>query len=97
METTHDIKVTGNFKDYYNLLNKGLHYLPNMLQDFKFKRLVMMNKYMSYFIYNSEGLVCIISSLTSQLHIASRHVTIKYVGLVLIYKIISPHNYLLIT
>ena len=35
--------------------------------------------------------------LTSQLHTASRKVTIKYIGLVVMYKIIDPHNYLLIT
>ena len=35
--------------------------------------------------------------LTHQLHTTSRKVTIKYVGLVVIYKIIDPHNYLLMT
>ena len=33
----------------------------------------------------------------SQLHTASRKVIIKYVGPVVIYKIIDPHNYLLMT
>ena len=33
----------------------------------------------------------------SQLHMASREVKIKYVGLVVIYRIIDPHNYLLMT
>ena len=33
----------------------------------------------------------------SQLHTASRKVMIKYVGLVVIYKIIDSHNYLLMT
>ena len=33
----------------------------------------------------------------SQLCTASRKVLIKYVGPVVIYKIINPHNYLLIT
>ena len=36
----------------------------------------------------------IISLLTSQLCTASHKVAIKYVGLVVIYKIIDPHNYL---
>ena len=39
----------------------------------------------------------IISPLTSQLHTASRKVTIKYIGPVVIYKIIDPHNYLMMT
>ena len=38
-----------------------------------------------------------ISLLTSQLHTASRKVPIKYVGPLEIYKIIDPHNYLLMT
>ena len=37
----------------------------------------------------------IISLLTRQLHSMSRIVTIKYVGPVVIYKIIDPQNYLL--
>ena len=37
------------------------------------------------------------SPLTSQLCTASRKVMIKYVGPVVIYKIIDPHNYLLMT
>ena len=50
---------------------------------------------MSFFQYNNGDLVYIILPLTSQLHTTSRKVTIKYVGLVVIYKIIDPHNYLL--
>ena len=36
-----------------------------------------------------------ISPLTSQLHATSRKIMIKYVGPVVVYKIIDPHNYLL--
>ena len=50
---------------------------------------------MAFFQYNSRDLVYIISLLTSQLHTASQKVSIKYVGPVVIYKIIDPHNYLL--
>ena len=39
----------------------------------------------------------IISPLMIQLHTASRKVVIKYVGHVVIYKIIDPHIYLIIT
>ena len=37
----------------------------------------------------------IISALTSQLRTSSRKIAIKYVGLLVIYKIIDPHYYLL--
>ena len=57
----------------------------------------MINKDRAFFQYNSGDLVYIISPLTSQLHAASRKVIIKYVGPIVIYKIIDPHNYLLMT
>ena len=97
MRNKSDIKVAGTFKDYYNLLNKRLEYLHKLLQDFKSKRLAMINKDQAYFQYNSEDLVYIISPLMSQLPSTSRRVMIKYVGPVVIYKIIDPYNYLLMT
>ena len=39
----------------------------------------------------------IISPLTSHLKTASRKVAIKYVGPLVIYKIVDPHNYILMT
>ena len=39
----------------------------------------------------------IISPLTSQLRTNSRKISVKYIGPVVIYKIIHPHNYLLMT
>ena len=56
-----------------------------------------MNKDRDYFQYNSGDLVYIISPLTSQLRTTSRKITIKYVGLLTVYKIVDPHNNLLIT
>ena len=60
-----NIKVSGTLKDYYDLLNERLQYLHKTLQDFKLKRLVMINKDRNFFQYNSEDLVYIISPLTS--------------------------------
>ena len=56
-----------------------------------------MNKDRDYFQYNSGDLVYIILPLTSQLQTTSRKVTIKYIGSLAVYKIVDPHNYLLIT
>ena len=39
----------------------------------------------------------LISPLTSQLRTATRKVAIRYVGPFVIYKIVDPHNYLLMT
>ena len=48
----------------------------------------MINK--DRWIFQNKG-----GDLTSQLHIASCKVAIKYVGSVMIYKIIDSHNYLI--
>ena len=71
--------------------------MHDILLDFKSKRLAMINKDRALFQYISRDLVYIISPLTSQLCTASWKVTIKYVGPVVIYKIIDPNNYLLMT
>ena len=97
LETTPDIKVLGTFKDYCNLLNKKFQYLHKLLQDFKSKRLAMINKNRNFFQYNSGDLAYILSPFTSQLHTTSGKVMIKCVGSVVICKIIDPHNYLLMT
>ena len=57
----------------------------------------MINNNCKDYQYNSGDLVYIISSLTSQLRTNSRKVTIKYVGPLVVYKIMDPHNYLLMT
>ena len=56
-----------------------------------------MNKDRDYLQDNSGDLVYIISLLTSQLRTASTKITIKYIGPLMVYKIVDPHNYLLIT
>ena len=92
-----NIKVSDTFKDYYELLNKRFQYLYKLLQNFRSKRLVMINKDSTFFQYNSGDLVYIISPLTGQLCTALRKVMIQYVGPVFIYKIIDLHNHLLMT
>ena len=97
LEPNPDIRVSGTFKKYYELLNKRIKYLQNLLFNFKSKRLAMNNKDRTFFQYTSGVLVYIISFSTSLLCTASQKVAIKYVGPVVIYKIIDPQNYLLLT
>ena len=97
LETDPDIKVSGTYKDYHTLLTKRLKYLQNMLQNFKMKCVALINKDREYFQYNTRDLVYLISPLTTQLRTSSRKVAIKYVGPLVIYKIVDPHNYLLMT
>ena len=95
LESNPDIKVSRTFREYYELLNKRIKYLQDILFNFKSKRLAMINKDIAFFQYKSGDLIYIISPLMSQLCMASHKVAIKYVGPVVIYKIIDPHNYLL--
>ena len=44
VESNPDIKVCRTFKEYYELLNKRIKYLQNILFNFKSKRLAMINK-----------------------------------------------------
>ena len=57
----------------------------------------MINKDRENFQYRGGDLVCIISPLTNQLRTALWKIVIKYVGPVVVYKIIDPHKYLIMT
>ena len=97
LEYNPDIKVSGTFKECFEFLNKRIKYLQDHHFNFKSKRLAMINKDRAFFQYKSGLLVYIISPLTSQLCMALCQIAIKYVGPVVIYKIIDPHHYLLMT
>ena len=55
----------------------------------------MTNKDRENFQYRGGYLVYIISPLTCQLITTSQKIAIKYVGPIVVYKIIDSHNYLL--
>ena len=95
VESNPNIKVSRNFREYYELLNKRIKYLQDILFNFKSQRLAMINKDRENFQYKGGDLVYIISPLTSQLRTNSWKIAIKYVGPVVVYKIVDPHNYLL--
>ena len=57
----------------------------------------MINKDRENFQYRGGDLVYIISPLTSQLRTNSWKIAVKYVGPVVVYKTVDPHNYLLMT
>ena len=63
-----------------------------MLQNFKMKHVALINKDREYFQYNTGDLVYLISPLTTHIRTSSRKVATKYVGPLVIYKIVDPHN-----
>ena len=97
VETNPDIKVSRNFREYYELLNKRIKYLQDILFNFRSQRLAMINKNREKFQYRGGDLVYMISPITSQLRTNSQKIAVKYVGPAVVYKIKDPHNYLLMT
>ena len=95
VDSNPDIKVSRNFKEYYELLNKRIKYLQDIIIQFKSWRLAMINKDRENFQYKGGDLVYTISPLTSQLRTNSQKIAGKICSPVVIYKIIDPHNYLL--
>ena len=57
----------------------------------------MINKDRENFQYKGGDLVYIISLLTRQLRTNPLKIAVKYIGPVVVYKIVDPHNYLLMT
>ena len=97
LEIDPDVRVSGTYREHFLPLRKRLSYLHKLLQDFWMKTLALINKNREDFQYNSRDPVYIILPLTSQLRTTSRKVSVKYVGPFAVYKIVDPHNYLLIT
>ena len=97
LETDPDTRISGTYKDYHTLLTKRLKYIQNTLQNFKAKCIALINKDREYFQYNPGDLVYLISPLTTQLRTNFRKVSVKYIGPLVIYNIVDPHNYLLMT
>ena len=85
VDSNPDIKVSRNFKEYYELLNKKIKYLQDILFNFKLQRLAMINKDREHFQYKGGDLVYLISPLTSQLRTNSWKIAVKYVGPVVVY------------
>ena len=67
LDSNPDVKVSGTFREYYELLNKRLKYLHDVLLNFKSQRLTMLNKDRAFFQYKGGDFAYIISPLASQL------------------------------
>ena len=59
--------------------------------------MALFNKDREYFKYTIGDLVYLISPLTPQLRTSSRKFGVNYVGPLVVFKIVDPHNCLLMT
>ena len=57
IESNPDIKVSRNVREYYELLNKRIKYLQNILFNFKSWRLAMINKDRENFQYRGGDII----------------------------------------
>ena len=60
VETNPDIKVSRNFREYYDSLNKRIKNLQNLLLNFRLQRIARINKDRENFQYRGGDLVYII-------------------------------------
>ena len=60
LDSNPNIEVSGTFKEYFELPNKRLKYLHDILLNFKSRRLAMINKDRAFFEYKGGDLVYII-------------------------------------
>ena len=56
MESSPDIQVSKSFREYYELLNKRIKFLQDILFNFKSRRLAMINKDRGIFQYKGGDL-----------------------------------------
>ena len=54
LDSNPDVKVSETCKEYYELLNKRLKYLHDILLNFKCKGLTMINKDGAFFQYKAD-------------------------------------------
>ena len=57
VDSNPNIKVSRNFKEYYELLNKRIKYLQDILFNFKSKRSAMIKKDRENFQYKEGDLI----------------------------------------
>ena len=97
LETDLDIKVSRSFKEYYDCLQKRLKYLQGILIKFKSNRQAVMNKDIEPYYYQKYDLVYMINPATSLLRTESRKFAIKYGGPLVILKLLSNKQFILMT
>ena len=97
LETDPDVRISGTYKDYHTLLTKKVKISPKHATELQGKMHSPYKQTQRILPVQSRNLVYLISSLTTQLRTGSRKVSIKYVHPLVIYKIIDPHKYLLMT
>jgi hypothetical protein len=97
LEINPDIQVTKQMNQYVNNLNQRLKYLRDMLQKFRDRRLQITNKDKEFHSYFVGQLVYLYNPGGAFLQTGSRKIKCTFVGPLVIYKAISPTQFILMS
>jgi hypothetical protein len=97
LEINPDIKVSATHTEYLTDLKKRLSYLRNNLQSFRDKRIQNTNKDKTLHSFYEGQLVYMYNPAGAILQTGSRKIRCTFVGPLVIYKAISPTNFILMS
>ena len=97
LEKEPTVTVTGHFQTYYEKLKKNLKYMRDRLQKFRNDRTDMWNKNKTFHAYEAGQIVYMYKAKGAFGNTGSKKITCYYVGPLVIYKAVSPNQFLLMS
>ena len=97
MEVTPEVPVTGTFREQQNILKKQLAYLRENIQKFRDVRSDFLNRNREYHFFSVGQLVYMYLPTGALLKTGSKKIACHFVGPLVIYKAISPCQFLLMS
>ena len=97
VEIKPDVVVSCTFKTYCEKLKKNLNYLCSILQTFRSERNDVMNRSKTYHCFQAGQLVYMYQAKGTIAHTGSRRIACYFVVPFVIYRTISPNQFLLMS
>ena len=97
LENVPHIPITGTFAKAKQVLEQKLKYLREKLQKFRDNRLALQNKDKEFHGYTVGQIVYMYHPRGSLLQTASKKIKCEFVGPLVIYKCVSPNQFLLMS
>ena len=97
LEVEPDAPFTGSYKLYHDTLKKRLSHLKAQLQKFRDKRHELLNKDKELHSFHVGQLVYMYQPKGADLQTGTRKFTCEFVGPLVVYKAVSPNQFLLMT
>lgn len=97
LEQTPEVPVTGTFSTYLTKLKAKLKYFRQQLQSFRDKKADLINKDKEFHFYSVGQLVYLYQPKGAILQTGSRKITCHFVGPLVIYKALSPNQFILMS